>query len=153
MEGLDVVPSLLEEADKEVDRDGQVLAELFGGMVGTANSGGEAGNLLQLEFNRMLHIRVLAGNGLTLLDGKGEFTTLDELPPHELRQLLHELLRGEEHTEGLGPLLNLLLVLLECLHVVLVKGGDVDGLGLFDVTDLSENSDLVTSISKPPPIL
>lgn len=92
MEGLDVVPSLFEKADQEVDRDGKILAELLGGVVGAANGGSETGNLLQLEFNRVLHILILAGNGLILLDGKWELPTLDELPSHELRESLHQLL-------------------------------------------------------------
>ena len=51
MDTLDVVPSLLEERDKEIDRHHNVLAEIILFHLFVTNALSEASNLLELELD------------------------------------------------------------------------------------------------------
>ena len=85
---------------------------------------------------------MLVGNGLAFSDGDGDFTASIELPAHMLGDGPDELLGGQDDLVLGGPLLDLLLVLLEGLHLILVEGVDTECLGFLAVVHVAEDGDL-----------
>ena len=67
-----------------------------------------------------------------------------ELPPHVLGDGPDELLRREDDLVLAGPLLDLLGVLLEGLHLVLVEAVDSEGLRLVALVHVAQDGDLLT---------
>jgi len=129
VEGLDVLPVLLEERDKEVDREHDVRENLVIVHVDMANGDTQAENLLELELDGGADLSELVAQVLAVRDGGGELAgwregkqmqalmkmrrTLGETGTKETGDLLDESLRGEESVVLLGELLDKLLVLVE----------------------------------------
>jgi len=90
VDALEVLPSLLEEGDEEVERHVDVLSDLLVFEVGGGDGGGQADNLLELELDGGLEFLDLGLDGLTFGDGDGELADLVEDGTAESGDLLHE---------------------------------------------------------------
>lgn len=142
MEGSDVLPSLFHERNQEVDAHGDVLSEGFLVHVGSADGGAHAVDLLGLELDGLLELLDLGGDLLALDDVDGESVHLHEDVAQQLGGLLADAFGSQEDIVLLGPLLDLVLVLIEGLEAVDVDVGNVEGLCFLDVNGVGENADL-----------
>ena len=124
MDGLHVVPSLLEEGDQKVKAHHDVLAELIIGHVLSAGADTHAGDLSELELHGSAE--VLDGKDKLLVVGDSHREFLDSVKNGSANHghLLDDGVGGDEDVVLLGPLLDDLLVLVVLLE--LVEGGDID---------------------------
>jgi hypothetical protein len=143
---LEVLPSLLEEGDEEVERHVDVLSDLLVFEVGGGNGGGQADNLLELELDGGLEFLDLGLDGLTFGDGDGELSDLVEDGTAESGDLLHEGFRADQSVERLSPLLDKLGFLVELLKTFSVDEGDTSSSSFFAVFHGADNSDLLVRV-------
>ena len=124
MDGLDVLPLLLEEGSEEVEGHGDVLSDLFVGHLGGGDGDVKAGNLLQLPLDGGLDIIDLLLDWLDVSHWLWEHTNSVKDWTEDSWDLLDEGVGGEDESVLLGPLLDKFLVLVELLEVI--EGGEFD---------------------------
>ena len=124
MNSLQVVPSLLEEGDKEVHAHHDVLSELVVGHVLSAGAASHAGHLSQLELNGSAEVLDGQDKGLVVGDSDRELLDSVKNGSADDGHLLDDGVGGDEDIVLLGPLLDDLLVLVVLLE--LIEGGDID---------------------------
>jgi len=145
--GLDVkssnvLPSLLEEGNQEVDTHVDVLSELFITEVDGTNGGSEAENLLKLESDSGSKFLDLFSDVFGFSQRDWEFIDLIENVSGELRDLFHEGFRSKELVVWLGPLLDELLVLVEFLKTIDIDERNASLLSLVAVSSSTNKSNL-----------
>jgi len=118
------VPLLLEEGSEEVEGHDDVLSELLIGHLLVTGGDVEAGNLLQLPLDGSLDVVDLLLNRLVVSDWLREHTNSVKDWTEDDWDLLDEGISSEQEGVLLGPLLDLLLVLVELLKGVHV--GDIN---------------------------
>jgi hypothetical protein len=138
---LDVLPVLLQQGNKEVDRQHDVGNQLILSHLKMTNSNTETENLLQLELDGGTELVGLIGQGIVVRDGSRELTDLVETRTQETRNLLDQSIGGEESIVLLGKLLDELLVLVELLKIVNRLEFHTSTLGLITVESITENTD------------
>lgn len=134
VEGLDVLPLLLEKGHEEGDREPDVLAEGVLRHADVADGDTHAEHLLELELDGGGDVLSLGLDGVLVGDERRELAGLVETGAEDTRELLDERVRRKEGVVLLGELLDKLLVLVELLeHVhihpletVLLGGINVD---------------------------
>jgi hypothetical protein len=138
------VPLLLEEGSEEVKGHDDVLSKLFVGHGLVTGGNVEAGNLLQLPLDGSLDVVDLLLNRLVVSDWLREHTNSVKNWTEDDWDLLDEGISSKQEGVFLGPLLDLLLVLVELLESIHV--GDINlnlGLGdLISVLLIGNNADL-----------
>jgi hypothetical protein len=142
VEGLDVLPSLLQQGDQEVDRHVDVLSEFFFVHSGNTDGGTHTEDLLQLESNGGLDFLNLIFDLFVFTDGNGEFADLVKGVTHKLGDLLHQGFRSKKDIERLSPLLDELLVLVEFLGTFDIDATNIDLLGLVTMDGSSDKANL-----------
>jgi len=125
VEGLHVLPVLLQQGHQEVHGQVDILGELLLGHLHVAHSNIEAENLLHLELDGGLEVEALRVNVIGVGDQGGELAGLVESRSKEPGDLLDQGVRAEEGIVGLGQVLHLLLVLVELLEVISGHGRKV----------------------------
>mmetsp|Transcript_74119 Transcript_74119/g.103035 ORF Transcript_74119/g.103035 Transcript_74119/m.103035 type:complete len:236 (+) Transcript_74119:341-1048(+) len=130
VEGSNILPSLLQEGNQEVDRHVDVLSELLLRKSESSDGGTHAKDLLQLELDGGLQFLNLLSGGFVLSQSSGEFTDLRQSVTEQLGDLLHEGFGSNKHVIRLGPLLDELLVLVELLQTINIDAADLALLGL-----------------------
>jgi len=140
VQGLDVLPVLLEQGNEEVDAQHDVSENLVVVHLDMANSNTQAQNLLKLELDGRAHLSQLVREVLGVRDGGRELSSLGETGTKETRDLLDESFGGKESIILLSELLDELLVLVELLQIVNRHVLKVDLLGTIDVSSISENA-------------
>jgi len=145
VEGLHVLPVLLQQGHQEVHGQVDILGELLLGHLHVAHSNIEAENLLHLELDGGLEVEALCVNVISVGDQGGELAGLRrrvllkvniksqikfssyhvESRSKEPGDLLDQGVRAEEGIVGLGQVLHLLLVLVELLEVISGHGRKV----------------------------
>ena len=160
MQGLDVLPVLLQERHEEVHGQVDVLDELLLGHPDVADSHGQTEDLLHLELDGGLQVHDLGLQVVAVSDQRWELSGLElrelvetdqgceccwvylvEARPQQSRDLLDQSVGSQESVVLSGQLLHLLLVLVEFLEVVSRHGGDAGSLGLVNVLLVSEETD------------
>jgi len=142
---LDVVPSLLEEGDQEIEGHHDVFAELELSHLFVTDAGSEASDLLELELDGRTGITNGLGKGLLVSHGGGELTDTVKNGTNNGGNLLEDGIGSHEQSVLLGPLLDDLLVLVELLEGVQVgeiNVGEGVLLVLFLVLLIGDNADL-----------
>lgn len=119
--GLHVVPALLEEGDQEVDSHHDVDSELIIGHLSAADGGVQAGDLLELPFDGGTEVLDLDSEWLLMGDDLWEHLDSVQDWTADDWDLLEDGVGSEQHGVLLGPVLDELLVL-----VVLLEGVKVD---------------------------
>jgi len=142
VEGLDVLPVLLQEGDEEVDGETDVDDELLFGEVDVADGDAHAEDLLQLELDGALDVPHLLGHVFVGAEEGGEFAGLVQTGAEDTGDLTEDAFRGEEGIVAFGQFLDKFLILVELLQSLDVLGGDVELGGLIDVDLVSENAEL-----------
>jgi len=142
VEGLDVVPVLLEEGDQEIDGHHGVLTEF--GLVHTdvANGDTHAQNLLELELDVGLDGVAFLLDVVVVGDQGRELTSLVQTGSQQTRDLGDENLGGQEGIVLASQLLDELLVLVQLLKIL--DGLEVNSElgGLFAMDGITEDADL-----------
>jgi len=142
VEGLDVLPALLQQGDQEVDRHVDVLSEFFFGHGSNTDSSTHTEDLLQLESDGRLDFLKLFFNLFVFTDSDGELADLVEGVTHKLGDLLHQGFGGQKDIERLSPLLDQLLILVELLGTIDIDATNIDLLGLVTVDGSTDKTDL-----------
>jgi len=142
MEGLDVVPVLLEEGDEEIDSHHGVLTELFVGEAGVADGDAHAQNLLKLELDVGLQLVALLLDVVVMGDQGRELTGLVETGTQQTGNLGDQDLGGQEGIVLTSELLDELLVLVELLEILDGLEVNTELAGLLAMDSISENADL-----------
>lgn len=126
MDGLDVVPALLEEGGQEVETHEDVLSEFFliHGLVTDGDV--HASGLLKLELNAGSGIINLGLEVVVVGDDLWEHTDSVEDGSEDGGDLLDEGVGGEEDGVFLGPCLDEFLILVEGLEEIEIDGIDMD---------------------------
>ena len=125
MDGLEVVPSFLEEGYQEVDTHKDVLSEFFltHGFVTDGNV--HASGLLKLELNAGSCVVDLGSQVFVVGDDLWEHTDSVEDWSKYSWDFLHKGVSGEEDGVLLGPLLDWFLFLVELLEGIEINNIDV----------------------------
>jgi len=118
VKGLDVLPVLLQEGDKEVDTQHDIGEDLVVVHLDVANGDTETQDLLELEFDGGADFGDFVGQILSGGDGGGEFAGFGETRSEKTRNLLDQGFRREESIVFLGELFDKLLVLVQLLQVI-----------------------------------
>ena len=144
MDGLKVVPLLLQEGGKEVEGHDNVLSELIIGHLLVTGSNVEAGDLLELPLDGSLNVVDLLLEWVVVSNWLWEHTNSVKDWTEDNWDLLDKSISGEEEGVFLGPLLNLLLILVEFLQVIKVGAVDLDtrGFELISVLLIGNQADL-----------
>jgi hypothetical protein len=142
VEGLHIVPVLLEEGDEEVDGHNGVLSELIRSHTDMTNSDTHAEDLLELEFDLGLDVVDLLLNVVIVTEGGGEFTGLVETRPKESGDLRDQSLRSDEGIKLAGELLDGLRVLVELLEILNRFERETELLGDLAMSGITKNADL-----------
>jgi len=141
VQGLDILPVLLQERHQEVHGQVDVLDELLLGHPDIADGHGQTENLLHLELDGGFQVHDLGLQVVTVSDQRRELSGLVKPRPEQSGDLLDQSVRGQESVVLSRQLLHLLLVLVEFLEVVSRHGGDAGSLGLVNVLLISEETD------------
>ena len=144
MDGLKVVPLLLQEGGKEVEGHDNVLSELIIGHLLVTGSNVEAGDLLELPLDGSLNVVDLLLEWVVVSNWLWEHTNSVKDWTEDNWDLLDKSISGEEEGVFLGPLLDLLLILVEFLQVIKVGAVDFDtrGFELISVLLIGNQADL-----------
>ena len=143
---LEVLPSLLEEGDQEVDTHKDVLSDFFFSHGFVTDGDVQACGLLQLELDGGSGVVDLGSQVFVVGDDLGEHTDSVKNGSEDGGDLLDEGVGGKEKGVLLGPLLDEFLVLVEGLEAVKIDDIDVDvllldGLQVLGISD-EANSEL-----------
>ena len=144
MDGLAVVPALLEEGDQEVQGHHDVNSELIVTHVGRADGGSEAGNFLKLPLDGGTDVLDLAEKGLVVGDDLGEHLDSVQNGSNDDWHLFQDGVGSDEEGILLGPTLDQLLLLVELFEVLKINDVDINAeLGdLVLVLLIGNNADL-----------
>ena len=144
MDGLKVVPLLLQEGGKEVEGHDNVLSELIIGHLLVTGSNVEAGDLLELPLDGSLNVVDLLLEWFVVSNWLREHTNSVKDWTEDNWDLLDKSISGEEEGVFLGPRLDLLLILVEFLQVIKVGAVDFDtrGFELISVLLIGNQADL-----------
>jgi len=124
VDGLHVVPALLQEGGQEVQGRDDVLSELLVRHVLVTYGSVKVGDLLELPLDGGLHVVDGLIEWVAMGDWLWESTDSVKDWADDAGNFLDEGVSGKEEIVLLGPLLDKLLVLVELLQVV--KGGHLD---------------------------
>eukprot|EP00349_Pseudokeronopsis_sp_Brazil_P008614 CAMPEP_0202965884 /NCGR_PEP_ID=MMETSP1396-20130829/10028_1 /ASSEMBLY_ACC=CAM_ASM_000872 /TAXON_ID= /ORGANISM="Pseudokeronopsis sp., Strain Brazil" /LENGTH=203 /DNA_ID=CAMNT_0049689073 /DNA_START=89 /DNA_END=699 /DNA_ORIENTATION=+ len=138
---FEVLPSLLEEGDEEVDGHEDVLSDLVLSHAVIGDCDCHAGDLLQLELDAAPHIINLRLQALVVSHDLGKHADPVEDGTEDGGDLLHEGVSRKQHVVLLGPVLYLLLLLVELLQTLHVDAVNVEVLGFFHVLGVSNEAD------------
>ena len=141
VQGLNVLPVLLQQGDKEVDRHRDVGEDLLLSLGNGANSDTNAQDLLQLELDSTGGLIDLSLHVLILAEQSGELTSLVQTGAQNTGNLTDDGIRGKEEVVLLGQLLDELLVLVELLESLNVQGVEAQLLSLVAVGSITEDAD------------
>merc|ERR1711990_1180565 len=136
VEGLDVLPVLLEEGDEEVDGNLDVSVNLVLGHLNVGHSDTEGKDLLELELDGTTDGVDLLVGVLGVLEEGWELTELVHGRSEETRNLLHDGGRGKEEVVAVGELLDLV----ERLETLDIHARDAGGLGLLAVLGITKDA-------------
>ena len=142
VQGLHVLPVLLEEGDEEVDGGLGVDEDLLLGLLDVADGDGEAEHLLELELDLRADGVDLVLERLVVRAQRGELARLVEAGAEETGDLLDHGLGREEVVVLLGELLDQLLVLVELLESLDVHVVDAHADGFLAVLGVTEHAEL-----------
>lgn len=132
---------LLEERNKEVRGQHDVLGDLLRVHLDVANGDGQTENLLKLELDGRLDVVDLEDEVLVVGDGGRELTSLGETGTEQTGDLLDEGLGGNEGVVLLSQLLDELLVLVKLLQVLNGHGVNTSTLSTVAVNSVTEDTD------------
>jgi len=141
VEGLDVLPVLLEQGDQEVDAKHDVTQDLVFSHLDVADGDTQAENLLELELDGRTDLGDLAVKVLIVRDGGGELASLGETGTKETGDLLDQNFGGQEGIIFLSKLLNELLVLVQFFKIINGHVLKLDLLGTIDIGSVTEKAD------------
>jgi len=147
VQGLDVLPVLLEERNKEVDGHRDVGHQLVLRLVNGADGNTHAQDLLQLELDGTSGLVDLGLDVLVLTKQGRELTSLVQAGAEQTGNLTNDRVRGKEEVVLLGQLLDKLLVLVEFLQSLNVHGVVVELLSLVAVGSISKNANSHTGLA------
>ena len=142
VEGLNVLPSLLQQRNEEVHGHLDVEGELVGGETDVTDGDTDAKNLLQLELDSALHVVELVSHGLVVSEEDRELASLVKVRSEKFGNLTDDSLGSQEVVVLLGELLDGLLLLI-LLHVTVLlevfhgQAGDAELLSLVSVELIS----------------
>jgi len=142
VEGLDVLPALLEKGDEEVDATLDVSLDLLLGEADVRNGNTKAERLLHLELDLRLELKNLSGEIIGVLDDGRELTGTVEGRTVQLGDLTKHSLGSKEAVVLLGELLQGLLVTADGLKTVNTHARKVELLGLIKVDLITKDADL-----------
>lgn len=132
---------LLEERNKEVRGQHDVLGDLLRVHLDVTNGDGQTENLLKLELDGRLDVVDLEDEVLVVGDGGRELTSLGETGAEQTGDLLDEGLGGNEGVVLLSQLLDELLVLVKLLQVLNGHGVNTSTLSTVAVNSVTEDTD------------
>jgi hypothetical protein len=124
VDGLEVVPLLLEEGSKEVKSHNDVLSEFIVSHELVTGGNIEAGNLLELPLDGSLNIVKFLLDWLVVSHWLREHTNSVKNWTKDDWDFLNKGISSKEEGVFLGPLFDLLLILVEFLEVI--KGGNIN---------------------------
>ncbi len=124
MEGLDVVPVLLEEGDEEVDAQHGIGNEFIIRHFDVTNGNTTTEDLFKLEFDGCLGFFNLGGQIIRVSNWGGEFTGFIQTRAQETRDLLDDDIGSEEEIVTGSEFLDFLLTLVELFQVI--SGTEID---------------------------
>ena len=130
MNSLEVLPSLLEEGDQEVEAHHEVGDELFVSHILTSGADTHVGDLSELELDGTTDVLDLENDGGVLVDHGGEHLNSVKNGSNNDGDLLEDGVGGNEEIVLLGPLLDELLVLVELLEGIEIGDINIDALVL-----------------------
>jgi len=144
VDGLAVVPALLEEGNQEVQGHHDIHTELIVTHGGRSDGGGKAGNLLKLPLDGGTDVLDLAEEGLVVGDDLGEHLDSVKNRSDDDWHLLEDGVRSDQEGVLLGPALDQLFLLVELLEVLKINNIDINAeLGnLVLVFLIGDNADL-----------
>merc|ERR1712054_41138 len=140
VQSLDVLPVLLEEGHKEVDRNHDVGVHLVVRHLDVRSGDTEGQHLLELELDSGTDAVNLLDDVLTVLEQGRELTELVHGRSKQTGDLLKDGLGSKEEAVLAGKLLDLLLVLVEGLEGLNVHARDASGLGGLDVLGITKDA-------------
>jgi hypothetical protein len=135
-----VLPSLFQERNQVVDGQHDVTDQLVLSHTDVSDGDTQAENLLELELDGALDVIDLVGQVLGVGDGSRELSKFGETGSEETRDLLDQLLGGDEGIVFASHLLDELLVLVELLQVVDGHELDTVVLGTVDIVLVTEDA-------------
>ena len=144
VEGLDILPVLLEEGDEEVDAQHGVGNELIISHFNVTNGDTQAQDLLELELDGSLGFFNLGRQIVGVGNGGGELTGLVQTRTQKTGDLLDDDIGSEEEIVGSSKLLNFLLTLVQLLQVFSRTEINTQLLGLIAVNFITQNANLQT---------
>lgn len=142
VEGLDVLPVLLEQRDQEIDCHLNVNVQLLLGERHIADSDTQAQHLLQLVLDGGLDLVDLVLQGVVMGDEGGELTSLVEAGAEQTGDHLDDRVGSQESSVPLGKLLHELLILVQLLEVVHGHGIHTESSGLFAMLNITKDAHL-----------
>jgi len=142
VDGLEILPALLEQRHQEVDCHVGVLADLLLGHLDVADGAAEAEDFLELEAHGRLDLGDLLDEVVAGGDGRRELARAVHAGADETRDLLDERLGRQEGVGGAAELLHQLLVLVELLQVLGVGGHKAGLLGEVLVDEIADDAHL-----------
>jgi len=113
VQGLHVLPVLLEQRNKEVDAQHHVSKDLVISHLDMTDGNTQAKNLLKLELDRRTDLSNLVTQILSVRNGGRELSGFRKTWPEETRDLLNQGFGSQESIVFLGKLFNELLILVK----------------------------------------
>jgi hypothetical protein len=150
VDSLEVVPSLFEEGDQEVEAHHDVDTEFIIGHVGASSAATHVGNFSKLELNGSTDVFDLDGERLLLTDHGGEHLDSVKNGSDNDGNSLKSGIGSDEKLELFGPLLDELLVLVELLEGIEIGDRDINivVLNFLLVLLIGDNADLEVGSGK-----
>jgi len=142
VEGLDVLPALLQKRDEEVDATLDVGLDLLLSERNVGDGNTKAEGLLHLELDLGLKLKNLSGKVIGVLDDGRELTGTVEGRTVQLGDLTKNSLASKEAVVLLAELLHGLLVTADGLKTVDAHAGKVELLGLIKVDLVTKDANL-----------
>merc|ERR1740117_687054 len=144
VQSLDIVPVLLQQRNQEVDSHQRILPNLICCHVHMPDGNTHTENLLQLKLHLAADLGDLRFEIVSVLNEGWELASFVQARSQETWDLRDENLRRYKGIEGLGKLLNKLLVLVQLLQVLDALEGDVGSLGLLAMDCITKHAYLHT---------
>jgi len=141
VQGLDILPVLLEQGDQEVDTKHDITQDLILSHLDMANGDTQAKNLLELELDGRADLSELAVQVFVVGDGGGELSSLRETGSKETGNLLDQDFGSQESIVLLSELLDELLVLVQFFEIINGHVLKLNLLGTIDVGSVTEQAD------------
>jgi len=142
VEGLDVLPVLLEQGDEEVDGKSDILADLVLLETDVTDADTHAQDLLELELDSGSGVLNLILDGVSMRDQTRELAGLVETGTEDSRKLLDQRVACKETIVLLCQLLHELLVLVELLQLLNIHVVKTVLLGKINMHLITKNAHL-----------